>query len=158
MRSAAGAGAASFAGIGVKRTQDAVARTAAKAIIKVLELASSVHTAEDSAPFVFAQPSLLNLMGVAVGGGVGNDTSSGVVADLIAAIRIAAAKKERCLLRQLPSLFPRTWGAKLVSSSCSPPVEPFALGVLVIVRNHDQHHGNKGQHGDGGGRTASGRH
>ena len=66
MRSAAGAGAASFAGIGVKRTQDAVARTAAKAIIKVLDLASPVHTAEDSAPFVFTQPSLRNIVGLAV--------------------------------------------------------------------------------------------
>ena len=132
-----GARASSFETMG-PRDQAAATRAAAAAIQKTLEFASPLNDPADSAPFVFGHVQLRAL--VASGG-----NGAGVNAELLrlrelqqnvaTAVRIYAERKEQKNVRQLLSLFPRSFPAGEVAAACSSPKKTMFPGDLVRVES-----------------------
>ena len=143
LRPGTGEGASSLNDITGKRTRDAIIRTTTNSIIKTLELASPAGKAEDAAPWVFAHPQMKRLIALAAKPA---SICSGLLDNLAAAVRIAAAQKKKPLIRQLLSLYPQSMGAQTIAAACSSPVKPIVAGDLVVVVDRLRFHGKKRQY------------
>ena len=143
LRPGTGERATSLKSITGERTLGAIIRTAIKSIIRTLELASPAGKAEDAAPLVFAHPQMKRLTALAAEPA---SICSGLLDNLAAAVRIAAAQKNKPLIRQLLSLYPQSMGAPTIAAACLSPVKPIVAGDLVVVVNRQRFHGKKSRY------------